>query len=120
MDRERPDAIIVQASLPAKRIAELAVKYRIPAVAVVRGFVEEGGLMTYSAARRKVASAWPPNQIGTRPEDVDWTRKYPTIAGAVAALPAEQAYLDGELCGVRPDGAQVGQDSHGVAPAGGA
>src|SRR5437764_5630511 len=50
MDRERPDAIIVQASLPGKRIAELAVKYRIPAVAVVRGFVEEGGLMTYSAA----------------------------------------------------------------------
>jgi ATP dependent DNA ligase domain len=35
---------------------------------------------------------------------LDWTNKYPQIAAAVAALPARQAYLDGELCGVRPDG----------------
>ena len=35
---------------------------------------------------------------------LDWTSKYPAIASAVASLPARQAYLDGELCGVRPDG----------------
>jgi ATP-dependent DNA ligase len=35
---------------------------------------------------------------------LDWTHKYPAIARAVASLPARQAYLDGELCGVRPDG----------------
>src|ERR1700720_4770221 len=35
---------------------------------------------------------------------LDWTHKYPALAPAVASLPAEQAYLDGELCGVRPDG----------------
>jgi hypothetical protein len=35
---------------------------------------------------------------------LDWTSKYPQIAAAVAALSARQAYLDGELCGVRPDG----------------
>src|ERR1700726_4163081 len=35
---------------------------------------------------------------------LDWTHKYPAIATAVASLPATQAYLDGELCGVRPDG----------------
>jgi DNA ligase D-like protein (predicted ligase) len=35
---------------------------------------------------------------------LDWTHKYPAIAAAVAALPATQAYLDGELCGVGPDG----------------
>jgi DNA ligase D-like protein (predicted ligase) len=35
---------------------------------------------------------------------VDWTHKYPAIAAAVASLPVRQAYLDGELCGVRPDG----------------
>src|SRR5690348_7366053 len=35
---------------------------------------------------------------------LDWTHKYPVIAGAIASLPARQAYLDGELCGVRPDG----------------
>jgi bifunctional non-homologous end joining protein LigD len=36
---------------------------------------------------------------------LDWTHKYPVIAAAVASLPARQSYLDGELCGVRPDGA---------------
>ena len=35
---------------------------------------------------------------------LDWTHKYSGIASAVASLPARQAYLDGELCGVRPDG----------------
>src|SRR6266481_2710888 len=35
---------------------------------------------------------------------LDWTHKYPAIAEAVASLGARQAYFDGELCGVRPDG----------------
>jgi bifunctional non-homologous end joining protein LigD len=35
---------------------------------------------------------------------LDWTHKYPPIAEAVASLGARQAYLDGELCGVFPDG----------------
>src|SRR6266550_4052461 len=35
---------------------------------------------------------------------LDWTHKYPAIAAAVSALGARQAYLDGELCGVFPDG----------------
>src|SRR6202049_2966348 len=35
---------------------------------------------------------------------LDWTHKYPAIAAAVASLGARQAYLDGELCGVFPDG----------------
>src|ERR1700731_4841779 len=35
---------------------------------------------------------------------LDRTHKYPLIAAAVASLGADQAYLDGELCGVRPDG----------------
>jgi len=34
----------------------------------------------------------------------DWTDKYPAIAKAVAGLPARNAYLDGELCGMLPDG----------------
>jgi bifunctional non-homologous end joining protein LigD len=34
----------------------------------------------------------------------DWTAKYPTIARALAGLPTKSAYLDGELCGVLPDG----------------
>ena len=35
---------------------------------------------------------------------LDWTHKYPAIAAAVASLAARQAYLDGELCGIRSDG----------------
>jgi DNA ligase D-like protein (predicted ligase) len=35
---------------------------------------------------------------------LDWTHKYPAIAKAVAELDARQAYLDGELCGVGPEG----------------
>jgi ATP-dependent DNA ligase len=35
---------------------------------------------------------------------LNWTKKYPRIAEALRSLPVSQAYLDGELCGVRPDG----------------
>ena len=34
----------------------------------------------------------------------DWTQKYPAIAKTIAGLSAQDAYLDGELCGVMPDG----------------
>ena len=34
----------------------------------------------------------------------DWTGKYPVIAKAIAGLPAKNAYLDGELCALLPDG----------------
>src|SRR2546423_6753142 len=42
-------------------------------------------------------------QILTRRGNV-WTDKYPAIAPDLARLPAKNAYLDGELCGVLPDG----------------
>jgi len=32
----------------------------------------------------------------------DWTHKYPAIAKTIAGLSAQDAYLDGELCGVMP------------------
>jgi putative ABC transport system substrate-binding protein len=50
MEQERPDAVIVQPSLPTKHAAELAVKYRLPAVSFVRDVADAGGLMTYSVA----------------------------------------------------------------------
>jgi putative ABC transport system substrate-binding protein len=60
MAKERPDAVIVQPSLPRRRVAELSVRYRIPAVSVIRGFVEEGGLMSYAPSEaetyRRVAA----------------------------------------------------------------
>ena len=42
-------------------------------------------------------------QLLTR-SGLDWTAKYPATAAALATLKVESAYLDGELCGVRPDG----------------
>src|ERR1700733_6426768 len=35
---------------------------------------------------------------------LDWTAKYPGIAAVIGAIECRQAYLDGELCAVRPDG----------------
>jgi bifunctional non-homologous end joining protein LigD len=35
---------------------------------------------------------------------LNWTHKYRPIASALSKLPVKQAYLDGELCGVLPDG----------------
>jgi len=35
---------------------------------------------------------------------LDWTEKYPITAAALAQLDVNAAYIDGELCGVRPDG----------------
>jgi bifunctional non-homologous end joining protein LigD len=42
-------------------------------------------------------------QLLTR-SGLDWTDKYPSTAAALAKLKVKSAYLDGELCGVRPDG----------------
>jgi ABC-type uncharacterized transport system substrate-binding protein len=49
MEKDRPDAVIVQPSLPTKRAAELALQQRVPAVSVPPWFAEQGGLMSYSA-----------------------------------------------------------------------
>jgi len=49
MEKDPPDAIIVQPSLPTKRIAELATRYRIPTVSVIRGFAKDGGLIAYQS-----------------------------------------------------------------------
>jgi putative ABC transport system substrate-binding protein len=74
MEQNRPDAIIVQASLPAKRVAELALRYRIPTVGIIRAFVEEGGLMTFTAAEadlyRHAAMYVDKILKGTKPADL--------------------------------------------------
>jgi ATP-dependent DNA ligase len=35
---------------------------------------------------------------------LDWSAKYPAVVGALAAVRAECAFLDGELCGLGEDG----------------
>ena len=49
MQQQPPEPVIVQPSLPAKRSAELALKFRLPAVSFVRGIVDEGGPIRYGA-----------------------------------------------------------------------
>jgi ABC-type uncharacterized transport system substrate-binding protein len=49
MEKARADAVIVQPSLPIKRVAELAVRYRIPAVSFIRDFAAAGGLLSYGS-----------------------------------------------------------------------
>jgi putative tryptophan/tyrosine transport system substrate-binding protein len=48
------DAVIVQPSLPTKRIAELALTYRIPAACTFRDFAYDGGLMAYFATEAEL------------------------------------------------------------------
>jgi ABC-type uncharacterized transport system substrate-binding protein len=48
MERERVEAVIVQPSLLHKLSIELALRHHLPALSPTRGFVEAGGLMSYS------------------------------------------------------------------------
>jgi putative ABC transport system substrate-binding protein len=74
IDRERPDAVIVQPSLPRAQAAALAVKRRLPVVSPTRAFGEEGGLMSYSAsfsdAHRRAAVYIDKILKGARPADL--------------------------------------------------
>jgi putative ABC transport system substrate-binding protein len=54
VEKERPDALIVQPSLGLGRPVEMALKYRVPAVSAFREFAEAGGLMSYSAVEADV------------------------------------------------------------------
>ena len=36
--------------MPTKRVAELGLTHRLPAASIIRGFVDEGGLMSYVAS----------------------------------------------------------------------
>jgi putative tryptophan/tyrosine transport system substrate-binding protein len=49
MKQEGADAVVVQATLPAKLTADLASKHRLPTATISRTFVEAGGIMAYGA-----------------------------------------------------------------------
>jgi putative tryptophan/tyrosine transport system substrate-binding protein len=50
MKKEEAGAVVVQGSLASKNVADLAVKYGLPAGSVPRSFAEAGGLFSYGAA----------------------------------------------------------------------
>ena len=59
--KQEADAVIVQPSLPRSRVADLALKHLLPAIAPTAAFAAEGGLAAYAAnqiemARRTVAT----------------------------------------------------------------
>jgi putative tryptophan/tyrosine transport system substrate-binding protein len=49
MVREQAGAVIVQGSLVIKSLAEMAIKYRLPAASSTRAFADIGGLMSFGA-----------------------------------------------------------------------
>ena len=50
MKSDGAGALVVQGSLATRQVAELALKYGLPAATVPRIFAQVGGLMTYGAA----------------------------------------------------------------------
>jgi putative ABC transport system substrate-binding protein len=74
MAKEKPDAVVVQASLPAQTIADLALKYRLAVATSLRQFVEAGGLISYGASE---SDLWRRSAVfvhkilqGSRPADL--------------------------------------------------
>jgi putative ABC transport system substrate-binding protein len=49
MKKEGAGPVVVQGSLATEKLAELALKHRLPAATVPRSFAEVGGLMSYGA-----------------------------------------------------------------------
>ena len=47
--KEKADAVVYQASLPTKRVADLAIAHRLPAATTIRAFADVGGLMAYGS-----------------------------------------------------------------------
>jgi putative tryptophan/tyrosine transport system substrate-binding protein len=68
------DAVVVQGIFFSKTIAELALKYRLPAASVVPQFAQAGGLISYGADTRDIyrRSATLVHKIlrGTKPSDL--------------------------------------------------
>jgi putative tryptophan/tyrosine transport system substrate-binding protein len=74
MEKRRPDAVIVQPSLPTKRLAELALSHRIPSASTIPALVYAGGLMSYHALEaelyRRAAALVDKILNGNKPADL--------------------------------------------------
>ena len=74
ISQQRADAIILQGSLPARMVVDLALKYRLPAVSNQKYMVQAGALTSYSASfqerARGIASYIDRILKGARPADL--------------------------------------------------
>lgn len=58
-DRLRVQVVIVGPTADLKRAAELALRYRLPAIALASGFVEAGGLASYAISSKEIVRRVP-------------------------------------------------------------
>jgi putative tryptophan/tyrosine transport system substrate-binding protein len=74
MEKEQADVVVVHASLPAKQVADIALKHRMPFASALRTFSEVGGLMSFSVVETDLwrRSAFYVHKIlqGTKPADL--------------------------------------------------
>ncbi len=72
--KEKAAAVVFQASLPTKRMVELALAHRLPAATIIRSYAETGGLMSYGADGpalfRRVATFVHKILRGEKPADI--------------------------------------------------
>ena len=74
MTKDAAEAVIVQPSLPRRRVAELALKNRVPSISPTAAFAAEGGLAAYAASQaemlRKTAAYVDKILKGSKPADL--------------------------------------------------
>jgi putative ABC transport system substrate-binding protein len=54
LEKDPSDAVMVQPSLPTRRVGEWALRYQIPAVSIFRAFIEDGGVMSYCVSEAEL------------------------------------------------------------------
>ena len=104
MAEKRPDALIVQPSLPSRYVAELALKHKLPSASTFRAYAEDGGLMSYWVSEHELfaSSARLVAEVlkGKKPADIpvepatkfELVLNRPTAKALGLTLP--QAFLD--------------------------
>ena len=75
-DEEKADAVVYQASLPTKRVADLAIAHRLPTATTIRAFAEVGGLMAYGSDGPSCFGA--PRHSSTRFSEARNRRTFPS------------------------------------------
>jgi putative ABC transport system substrate-binding protein len=93
MEKRRPDAVLVQPSLPTKQVAQLGLAHRLPTICTSSSFPSDGGLMAYGWLEADVyrSAAVMVDKVlkGARPADVP--AEQPTKFGLAINLKTARA-----------------------------